>query len=99
MAEGSNDNFGYEISWEFGNCGGGNSGENDGGGGNCAPLRLDMVTDDWGGEISMYLTDLYSQEMLWSNFDFGSNKYYIYEECMDPDGCTELEIWDSHGDG
>jgi hypothetical protein len=58
-----------------------------------------MRTDDWGKEVQMYLTDLQNEETIWSNWDFGSNQDYTYDACLDPNGCSELEIWDSYGDG
>jgi hypothetical protein len=91
---GENDDFGEEISFVFGNCGGGGGNS----GGSCIPLILEMRTDSWGEEIQMDLTDN-QNESIWSVSDFDSNTDYRYDACLDRDGCSKLQILDSLGDG
>jgi hypothetical protein len=87
IAEGDADDFGYETSYDIGNCGE-----------SCIPLKLEM--SDFGDEIAMHLYDANSwPRLIWENSEFSNNSVYQYDACLDPNGCAELEIWHSASDG
>eukprot|EP00980_Cylindrotheca_fusiformis_P024489 scaffold11961_cov122-Cylindrotheca_fusiformis.AAC.1 len=93
----------------FGSCSGGGGGGNDGGGadddnsnggggGSCLDVSLEVRTDDYGDETSIFLlTD--EGQLIWDESDFGDNQVYQYSACLTFNGCATLDIYDSYGDG
>lgn len=101
LGEGNADDFGEDISFSFGNCNTGGSGSGgEGGGSSCIPFTLDLLTDAYGYEVSIFL-QLENGDYLWSwdENSFEDDTPYLLEACLDPEGCAELSILDSFGDG
>jgi hypothetical protein len=66
----------------------------------CMPLTLDITTDYYPEETSFYLIDMTTQQFIWAEDQFFTpNKASKFNECLNPDHCYYLEIFDDYGDG
>ena len=100
IAEGGNDDFGFDISFdEVGSACGSSSGGGSGTSPSCAPLKVELRTDLFSEEIEVWLIDDATQEFIWEEKSFSDSQDYEFNACLDPDGCSTLAIWDSWGDG
>jgi hypothetical protein len=66
----------------------------------CQMLELELTTDKYPLESSVYLYDVSTDTMDWWDTNIRKkNKKYIFSKCIDPLRCYELGISDSEGDG
>jgi hypothetical protein len=64
-------------------------------------LRVEIATDNWGGETSWTITNLADSIILQGGQGgvYGNNSSYADSICVPADGCYFFEIWDTYGDG
>jgi len=64
------------------------------------PFKLDLLTDNYGGEISWTLTDLSDDDVIHSvpQDTYGDATRYEVDKCLDF-GCYRFDIYDSYNDG
>jgi hypothetical protein len=64
-------------------------------------LRVEINTDEYGGETYWAITDLNNSTILSGGQGgvYGGNTYYADSICVSIDGCYFFEIWDTYGDG
>jgi hypothetical protein len=66
----------------------------------CLETTLTLKLDYWGLEDnSMSLTDVNSGAKIWDTPSFNRLDERFYPACLERDGCFELMINDSYGDG
>jgi hypothetical protein len=58
-----------------------------------------LRTDDYGDETEVWLINAETQEFIWYDWGFDSNRSEQYNACLDANGCATFEIFDSWGDG
>jgi hypothetical protein len=67
--------------------------------GACTPLVLDLDTDEYADETHFYLIDMTTQDFLWIEDQFSPYEVRQFTECLDPNRCYNLDVFDDYGDG
>lgn len=64
-------------------------------------FRVEIETDQWGGETSWAITDLEGEVIMQGGQDgaYGAFESHADSICVDFNGCYFFEIWDAYGDG
>ncbi|MCH2200255.1 MAG: T9SS type A sorting domain-containing protein [Flavobacteriales bacterium] len=64
-------------------------------------FRVEIDTDQWGGETSWAITDLDGEVIMEGGQDgtYANFQSYADSICVDYNGCYYFEIWDTFGDG
>lgn len=64
-------------------------------------FRVEIETDEWGGETSWAISDLEGEVILQGGQDGAYQSFQSYADsiCVDFNGCYFFEIWDTYGDG
>ncbi|MEM1218579.1 MAG: M60 family peptidase N-terminal accessory domain-containing protein, partial [Bacteroidota bacterium] len=68
---------------------------------NQVEIKVEISTDNWGGETSWTITDISGNEVLagGEGGTYGNNAFYADSICVDADGCYFFDIYDTFGDG
>eukprot|EP00980_Cylindrotheca_fusiformis_P006432 scaffold1375_cov137-Cylindrotheca_fusiformis.AAC.21 len=86
-AQAGREDFGFQESIQFGDCDA-----------SCTPLLFKLKTDEWGYETSFTL--IKDGTTVWDESrQFDSTEEYEFSECLDPNECNELSVYDDFGDG
>ncbi|MEO1714587.1 MAG: hypothetical protein AAFU60_14745, partial [Bacteroidota bacterium] len=68
---------------------------------NQVEIKVEISTDNWGGETSWTITDISGNEVLAGGQGgaYGNNSFYADSICVEADGCYFFDIYDTFGDG
>lgn len=88
--------YDWRMIWTSTSGGGGGDGGGDGG---CLPLDLLVRTDSYAYEVTVKLINDVTEDYVWHDTNLKDNQDHSYSACIDPNGCHQLEVWDSWGDG